>query len=95
MNGGGTYLIVSLRYIGDVLLSTVLSRSIRSACPGAAVDFLVFEGTEGILTGNPDVRDVHTVRTGSRRLEDLFRRWKRYDVSLGLNASDRTMKSSV
>lgn len=90
MNPGETYLIISLRYIGDVLLSTVLSRSIRSAYPGAAVDFLVFEGTEGILAGNPDVRDVHTVRPGSRRLEDLFRRWKRYDVSLGVNASDRT-----
>jgi heptosyltransferase-3 len=90
LNPRASYLVVSLRYIGDVLLSTVLSRSIRAACPGAAVDFLVFEGTEGILAGNPDIRNVYTVRPGSRSLGDLVRRWKRYDVSMGVNASDRT-----
>jgi heptosyltransferase-3 len=84
------FLIVSLRYIGDVLLSTPLARSIRAACPGAAIDYLVFEGTEAILAGNPDVRSVHTVRAGSRRPGDLLDRWKKYDVAIGVNASDRT-----
>ncbi len=94
--GGGaarrpmTFLIVSLRYIGDVLLSTPLARSIRTAIPEAAIDYLVFEGTEGILAGNPDVRNVHVVRAGSRRPGDLLARWRTYDVSIGVNASDRT-----
>jgi len=85
-----SFLIVSLRYIGDVLLSTPLARSIRAAFPEAAVDYLVFEGTETILTGNPDVREVLTVPPGSRAVGGLLRRWKRYDVSVGVNASDRT-----
>jgi heptosyltransferase III len=85
-----TFLIVSLRYIGDVLLSTPLSRSIKTAYPDAAVDFLVFEGTEGILAGNPDVREVFSVTPGSWALSDLANRWKSYDVSIGVNASDRT-----
>lgn len=85
-----TFLVVSLRYIGDVLLSTPLARSIRSAFPDSVVDYLVFEGTEGILAGNPDVRNVFTVRPGSRDFLELLGRWNRYDVSIGVNASDRT-----
>lgn len=85
-----SFLVVSLRYIGDVLLSTPLARSIRAARPDASVDYLVFEGTERVLDGNPDVRDVFTVRPGSRGLGGLLRRWNRYDVALGVNASDRT-----
>jgi heptosyltransferase-3 len=85
-----SFLIVSLRYIGDVLLSTPLARSIRTAWPGAVVDYLVFGGTESILEGNPDVRRVFTVHPGGRDFGDLLRRWDRYDVSIGVNASDRT-----
>jgi heptosyltransferase-3 len=85
-----TFLVVSLRYIGDVLLSTPLARSIRAARPEASVDFLVFEGTEGILAGNPDVRRVLTVRPGSRDRRDLLSHFREYDVAMGVNASDRT-----
>lgn len=90
MTAPKTYLVVSLRYIGDVLLSTPLARSIRAASKDASVDYLVFEGTEGILAGNPDVRRVFAVRPGSRDAVELLRRWNRYDVSIGVNASDRT-----
>jgi heptosyltransferase III len=85
-----TCLIVSLRYMGDVLLATSLARSIRAAVPNAAVDFLVFRGTEGILAGHPDIRRVITVDPGTRRLRDVLGRFRRYDVSIGVNASDRT-----
>ena len=59
-----TFLIISLRYIGDILLSTALARSIKAALPDATVDYLVFAGNEGILDGNPDVRRVLTMRPG-------------------------------
>lgn len=90
-----TFLIVSLRYIGDVLLSTVLSRSIRAAFPDATVDFLVFRGTEIVLEGNPDVRRVITVVPGSRRIDDLAAGWGKYDVAIGANASDRTAFQAI
>lgn len=90
MKGRESFLIVSLRYIGDVLLSTPLARSIKAADPEAAVDYMVFEGTEGILSRNPDVRSVFTVCPGSRSLSDLLGRFKDYDVAIGVNASDRT-----
>ena len=90
MTTGRTFLIVSLRYIGDILLSTALARSIKAALPDASVDYLVFTGTEEILDGNPDVRRVLTMRPGSRDLRDLFSHFREYDVALGVNASDRT-----
>ena len=48
-------LVVSLRRIGDVLLTTPLIRSLRRAWPQAAIDVLVFDGAAGILKGNPDI----------------------------------------
>lgn len=82
--------IVALRYIGDVLLSTALARSIKAARPDAAVDYVVFDGTQEILEGNPDVRAVRTVRPANRDLHDFLGSRKEYDVAVGANASDRT-----
>ena len=42
-------LVVALRRLGDVLLTTPLIRSLKRAWPDAAIDALVFRGTEGIL----------------------------------------------
>lgn len=81
---------MSLRYIGDVLLSTPLALSIKERFPEASVDFLVFAGTEGILAKNPLVRNVHTVKAGSKNLGLVRALWKKYDYSIGVNASDRT-----
>ena len=54
-------LVVALRRLGDVLLTTPLIRSLKRAWPDAAIDVLVFRGTEGILAGNPDIADVITM----------------------------------
>jgi heptosyltransferase III len=85
-----SFLIVSLRYIGDVLLSTPLALSIKTHIPDATVDFLVFKGTEGVLAKNPHVRTVHTVKPGSLSLKTVANVWRHYDFSIGGNWSDRT-----
>jgi heptosyltransferase-3 len=51
-------LVVALRRLGDVLLITPLIRSLKRAWPEATIDALVFEGTEGILAGNPDLAEI-------------------------------------
>src|SRR6202035_797656 len=51
-------LVVALRRLGDVLLTTPLIRSIRRAWPDATVEALVFAETAGILDGNPDIDRV-------------------------------------
>ncbi len=40
-------LVVTLRRLGDVLLTTPLIRSLGQAFPDAAIDALVFDGTGG------------------------------------------------
>ena len=84
------FLIVSLRYIGDVLLSTPLALSIKTHFPRAKVDYLVFAGTEGVLEKNPFVDRVHTLPVGTYSPAQYLKLFKRYDVALGVNASDRT-----
>jgi heptosyltransferase-3 len=84
-------LIVTLRRIGDVLLTTPLIRSLKRAFPDAAIEALVFSGTEGVLAGNPDLAGVITVP--SRALSDglpLARAlWRQYDLAISTQSSDR------
>jgi len=54
------------------------------------VDYLVFEGTEGVLARNPHIRAVHTIPPGSRNLRRFVGLWRRYDVALAANPSDRS-----
>ena len=58
-------LVVALRRLGDVLLTTPLIRSLKQAFPDAAIEALVFAGTEGILAGNPDLAGVVTMSPGA------------------------------
>ena len=51
-------LVVAMRRLGDVLLTTPLIHSVKRAFPAASIDALVFAGTEGILSGNPDLAGV-------------------------------------
>jgi heptosyltransferase-3 len=85
-------LVVALRRLGDVLLTTPLIRSLKRAWPEAAIDALVFRGTEGILAGNPDLADVITMpqRPGTRDTLALLRQlWRRYDLALSTQSGDR------
>jgi len=85
-------LVVVTRRIGDVLLATPLIRSLRSAWPRTAIDVLVFEGTQGALTGNADIRRVLTVpqRPGAgRHLALLAALARRYALALSLVPGDR------
>jgi len=85
-------LVVSLRRIGDVLLTTPLIRSLKRAWPGASIDVLVFEGTAGILAGNPDIANVISMpqRPGLKAtIELLARLRKRYDLAVSTQTGDR------
>jgi heptosyltransferase-3 len=81
-------LVVSLRRLGDVLLTTPLIRSIKRAFPDAAVEALVFAGTEGILAGNPDLTGVIAMQGGGTA---AFARslWRRYDLAVSTQSGDR------
>jgi heptosyltransferase-3 len=85
-------LVVALRRLGDVLLTTPLVRSLRRAWPDARIDMLVFADTAPILAGNPDVDAVIEVpqrptSSESRRLAAAL--WRRYDLAISTQPGDR------
>ncbi len=84
-------LIVVLRRLGDVLLTTPLIRSVKRAFPEASIDALVMAGTEGILAGNSDLSDVLVMPSGSiaNTLSLLRRLFRRYDLAISSQTGDR------
>jgi heptosyltransferase III len=85
-------LVVALRRLGDVLLTTPLIRSVKQAFPGASIEALVFAGTEGILSGNPDLSGVIAIAqrpSGRENLRLIRRLARRYDLALSTQTGDR------
>ena len=54
-------LVITLRRLGDVLLTTPLIRTIRLGFPRAELDVLTFRGCEQMLAGNPDIDEAITM----------------------------------
>jgi heptosyltransferase-3 len=85
-------LVVTLRRLGDVLLTTPLIRSLRRAWPDAAIDVLVFADTAGIIDGNPDVDRIVVMPARpsmADTLQLMGRLWKRYDLAISTQTGDR------
>src|SRR5262245_3848939 len=85
-------LVITLRRIGDVLLTTPLIRSVRRGFPASRVDVLVFRSCEGILAGNPDINNVLTMAEGPSPAEAIAliaRIWRRYDLAISTQPGDR------
>jgi len=51
-------LIIKLRAIGDVLLSTIVLENLSAAFPNANIDFLTEEAGAKIVEGNPLLNEV-------------------------------------
>jgi heptosyltransferase-3 len=89
---GSRILVIALRRLGDVLLTTPLIRSVRRAWPSAKIDALVFANTAGILGGNPDIDDIITMppRPTAGESAALARTlWRRYALAISTQAGDR------
>lgn len=84
-------LIVSLRFLGDALISSMMADGIKRQWPQCQVNFLVFEGMQGVLQGNGCVDLVLTIAPGSKmlgRLRLLWRLWRQYDLALTTQSGD-------
>jgi heptosyltransferase-3 len=85
-------LVVILRRLGDVLLTTPLIRSLKRAYPQATIDALVFAGTEGVLAGNPDLAAIISMPQRPRLADTLLlagRLFRRYDLAVSVQSGDR------
>lgn len=92
MNDPRAILVVVTRQIGDVLLTTPLVRAAKGRWPAASVDVLGFQGTLGMLQGNPDIRECIAMpaRPGfTGGMQWARRLWRRYDLALIADPGDR------
>lgn len=58
MTEPGKILVIQLRQIGDVVLTTTAVRALRARFPGARIDFLVAPPAHQVLEGHPAVDNV-------------------------------------
>ncbi|NJD68841.1 MAG: hypothetical protein C3F12_05900 [Candidatus Methylomirabilota bacterium] len=86
-------LVIKLRYLGDVLLSTPVLAALRAACPEVRLSMLINPGTEAVIAENPDLNEVLIVeRSGSPLCQLRFvagLRRRRFDLVVDLTDGDR------
>lgn len=85
-------LVIALRRLGDVLFATALTASLRRAFGDATIEVLVYQGTEGILAGNPDIDRVITMPQRGpawRSLALALRLGRRYHLAVSTQSGDR------
>ena len=90
-------LLIRLRLIGDVVLSTPVIRALRRAFPDATLTYLVERDAAAVVAGNRDLDRIIVVeRTrGLRRvLDDAKLAWQlrrdRYDVVIDMHGGPRS-----
>jgi heptosyltransferase-3 len=85
-------LLIVMRYLGDVLLTTPLISSLHQAYKSAKIDVLVFENTAGILEGNPDINKIITIANRPTLTEQLYlykNLFRKYDLAICTQTGDR------
>lgn len=91
-------LVIVLRRLGDVLLTTPLVRSVRRAWPEAVIDVLAFADTTEILAGNPDIDTVIPMPVRPSTTESValaLRLTRRYDLAISAQGGDRPIFFAV
>ncbi len=85
-------LVIKLRGIGDVLLSTIVLKNLRSALPNAQIDFLVEKQSREVLQGNPAIDDLIIFDKAEISSIGLVRRIRnnRYDLIFDLFSNPRS-----
>lgn len=85
-------LVIKLRAIGDVLLSTIVLENLREAFPRARIDFLTEKPSREVVEGNPNVDSV-IVFDGKRQSGAALivkTRYQGYDLVVDLFGNPRS-----
>ncbi len=90
----GKILIIQLRQLGDVLLTTPVIRALKERYPGTHISFLTEKNAYDILSGNPWLDEIITVDRKPplwRQLQTIMDiRKRKYDLIVDLLANPRT-----
>lgn len=91
-------LVIAMRHLGDVLLSTPLISSLHQAYPDAEIDLLAYKNTAPILNGNPDLHEIIVVSNKPNRSESfalIKKIFRHYDLAVVTQTGDRPMLYSL
>lgn len=85
-------LIIATRQIGDTLITTPLVSAIKKKWPDAQIDFLSYQNSMHMLTGNSDIHKLITTKPRPKLMDYLkqfFQLFQRYDLAFITQPSDR------
>lgn len=93
-------LVIKLRHIGDVLLTTPVFRAFRENFPEVYIAALVNSGTEEVLSGNPFINEIITFDRYIKNMSFPNKYWKelsflkqirakKFDMTIDLTSGDR------
>lgn len=87
-------LIIQLRQLGDVLLTTPAIKALREEYPSARISFLTEKASSPILAGNPNLDDVITIDKKQSYMDQLKVitdiRSRKFDLVVDFLANSRT-----
>ncbi|MDD8018622.1 MAG: glycosyltransferase family 9 protein [Bacteroidota bacterium] len=85
-------LVIKLRAIGDVLLSTPVVENLKRQFPHLKIDFLCEQFAADVVRGNPNINDVITFNKKKESALSLIQkiREKKYDVVVDLFGNPRS-----
>jgi heptosyltransferase III len=85
-------LIIATRQIGDTLITTPLISAIKKKWPNAQIDFLGYDNSLSMLSGNKDLNNLIGTKPRPKfidYLKQFFQLFKRYDLAVITQPSDR------
>jgi heptosyltransferase-3 len=88
-------LLINIRLIGDVILSTPIVGMLKDRWPGIQIDYLVNRGTGEWLEKDPRIREVIYHEPKESGLETgqkssyFWKIFRKYDMAFDMNGSDR------
>ena len=87
-------LIISMRYLGDCLLSASLAAPIREAFPDARIDILTYQSNVGILEGVEGINKIIVVQQKPSKKELIKELWQvkgQYDWAIAVQDNVRSI----